>query len=116
MFRRVPGCLSWAIEGPSLDSVASTIRCETSSRSTLRATGTATWGTNGATLPPAPMADFMYQGRKPGTMGASSRSASAAILGSSGRTTRSTKPTVKSRPLGSLSTPANWRAEKFAGY
>ena len=115
MFRRMPSVCSLAMAGPSLASVASTIRWETSSRSTLRAAGTAIGATAGASRPPRFMADFMYQGRKPGVWGARSASASAAIRWSSGRTTRSTNPTVKSSPAGSFSTPASCLAEKFEG-
>ena len=103
------------IEAPSLASVASMIRWPTISRSTRRATGTTMPGRIGAMVPPRATAERMYQGRKEGTFGAKALRLRAATNRSSGRITPSTKPTVKSRPLGSLSTPASCAAEASTG-
>ncbi|MCU1444584.1 MAG: hypothetical protein JWP54_242 [Cryobacterium sp.] len=67
-------------------------------------------------VPPSLTAPRSAAGRKPGTWGAIALSFAAATFTSSGRTTPSTKPTVKSSPFGSLSTPANCAPEASTGY
>ncbi|MNI84825.1 hypothetical protein D3C73_1417600 [compost metagenome] len=101
--------------GPSLASVASTIRWPTISRSTRRAIGMTTCGTIGAMTPPTRTALRMYHGRNLGTLGASSASLRPATDRSSGRMTPSTNPTVKSRPFGSFRTPARRCADTSTG-
>ena len=113
--RSIPSFLILEIEAPSLASVASMIRWPTISRKTLREIGTTMPGMIGAMKPPSATADFMYQGRKEGTFGARALRLRAATFRSSGRMTPSTKPTVKSRPLGSFSTPASCAAEASTG-
>lgn len=85
-------------------------------RSTRRAIETTMPGKGVAIAAPTAMAPRMGAGRKAGVSGTSSFSFFAATARSSGRTTPSTNPTVKSRPFGSLSTPANRAADAFTGY
>ena len=103
------------IERPSRLGVASTMRCPTIPRRTRRAIGTTTIGSRGAIRPPSRTAARRGRGRNAGTCGASAARLRAATVRSSGRITPSTKPTVKSRPLGSFSTPARRSAEALAG-
>ena len=61
----------------------------------------------GATAPPTCTAPRRYQGRNPGTSGATRLRLDAAADRLSGRITPSTKPIVNGSPLGSFSTPAS---------
>ena len=81
-------------------------------RSTRRAMGTTAQGSAGATAPPIRTATRMYQGRNAGVERASRDRFRAATERSSGRTTRSTKPTVKSSPCWSFKALASSLAER----
>ncbi len=92
------------------------MRWLTISRSTRRAVGTTTPGSDCAITPPSETAPRIGAGRNFGVSGARFFSFFAAARRSSGRTTPSTNPTVKSRPFGSLRTPVSRFAEASTGY
>ena len=99
------------IARPRWGSRASITRCPTSERSAACAVGTIASGATRASLPPALTAVCRYHGKKSGTCCAISANACPAVALSSGRITRSTKPTVNPKPWGSLRTPASCWAE-----
>ena len=105
-FSRVPSVRSFASVLSSCAGVASMTRWLTIFRSMPRAMGTIGRGNCGAKPPPKEMAARRYQGRNAGMCRLRRSRLRPATFRSSGRTTRSTKPRVKSSPRGSFSTPA----------
>src|SRR5690606_4433977 len=76
-------------------------------RSTRRAIGMTSHGNSTEKPPPSVMSARSGHGRNRGTRRERRSKFFAATRGSSGRTTRSTNPSVKSSPTGSFSTPAS---------
>ncbi len=95
-------------------SLASIIRCPIRVLSAHRAIGTTSVGNMGAKKPPTLIRNVRTPGKKSGTSRESSRKFRPATRRSSGRATRSTKPSAKAGPSGSLSTPAR-RSEDASG-
>ena len=106
MFRRCPPAVSSATALPSGRSLASTIMWPTIWRMRDLAVGMTICGMVVASAEPALIWAWSSQERVFGVISPRSARAFAAASRSSVRTTRSTKPTVKSRPFGSERTAA----------